>query len=461
MTEAHAASLFDLMSLDIGGAAGGGGGGGNGGGGEGGSDQAGRSLNNGDPYTMMNLLTNYVLSQYGDVNEGTVSWELNRQAFILYVLARYDAVLEDEIIFDNEFSVSATLGGLFAQRARLPHTAQAYLLLAYHAIAPDDPAVVGLIADLTSGAILSANGAHWDDGERDGYGWGTITRTTALALNALTLTQPDNPLLPNVVRWLMIAREQRHWPTTQETAWSIMALTDWMIATDELQGDYEYAARFNAEEITDGQVTPATVREQYTTEIDVRDLLLSDMNALTLARGEGDGALYYTAYLNLELLADQVDAISRGLTVTREYFNAEGELISEATAGETVTVRLTLNLPQNVSYFVLEDPLPAGLESIDPDLLTNVGAEGPQLSRDDARWYWRYWAFDRTELRDDRTALYAENLGRGSYVYTYQARAVTPGVYQTRPAQGYEFYFPEVYGRTAGQTFTVVERETE
>lgn len=473
LVEAYEANLFDSLNFGVEGGAGGGGGsgggggngsgGGSGGGGEGGSrgGAAGRALNSGDPLTLMNQLKNYVLGDYKGVDVGTPTWELNRQAFILYVLARYDAALEDEVIFDNEFTVSTTLGGLFAQRARLPHEAQAYLLMAFHAIAPDDAAVAALISDLNSSAILSANGAHWEDVERDIYGWGTKTRTNALVLNALTLTQPENPLLPNVVRWLMVARDRKHWTTTQETAWSIMALTDWMIATDELKGDYGYAARFNAEEIADGVVTPQTVRDQETLEIDVVDLLLSDVNQLTLARGEGDGALYYTAYLNLELLADQVDAISRGVEVTREYFNTEGERITQATAGETVTVRLTLNLPQSVSYFVLDDPLPAGLESIDPDLLTNVGADTPTLSRDDSRWYWYYWAFDRTELRDDRTSLYAESLLRGSYVYTYQARAVTPGVYQTRPALGYEFYFPEVYGRTAGQTFTVLERVTE
>lgn len=416
------------------------------------------SVNSGNPGLMMRALADFVRRQLRAVNVGTDTWELNQQAFLLYVLARYDAMLAatGEITIDAAYITR--LNNLFEQRARLPHEAQAFLLMSYGAVAPEDNAVQVLIADLTTSVFLSANGAHWEDTERDYYGWGTTTRTTALILNALTLTQPENPILPNVVRWLMVARERRHWKTTQETSWSVMALVNWMAYTGELNGNYEFAARFNQQIIAEGQVTPDTVRDQQVLTVNIRDLLLEELSTLTLARGEGEGALYYTAYLNLNLLAEEVEGVNRGIGVTREYFNDAGELISEATAGDTITVRLTLNLPHSVTYFVMNDPLPAGLESIDSQLLTNVGSTGPKLTRDNERWYWRYWAFDRTELRDDRTSLYAETLSRGTYVYTYQARAVTPGVYQTRPTHAYEFYFPEVFGRTDGQTFTVNER---
>lgn len=422
------------------------------------TDLARNDVNGGSLGVMADSLANFVRRQLFAVNVRTATYELNRQAFMLYVLARYDASRQQSGESQFNSGYTSRLATLFAQRARLPIEAQAYLLMAYNVVVPQDPAVTTLLADLMSSVKLTANGAHWEDAERDYYGWGTTTRTTALALNAIIRVRPETSFLPNVVRWLMVARERRHWKTTQETAWSVMALTDWMAYTGELNGNYEFAARFNQQLIAEGQVTPDRVRDQQVLTVDIRDLLLEELSTLTLARGEGEGALYYTAYLNLKLLAEEVEAVSRGVTVTREYFNDEGEIITEATAGDTITVRLTLNLPQNVTYFVLNDPLPAGLESLDSQLLTNVGAKGPKLTRDDSRWYWYYWAFDRTELRDDRTSLYAEALRRGTYVYTYQARAVTPGVYQTRPAHGYEFYFPEVFGRTAGQLFTVLER---
>ncbi len=51
---------------------------------------------------------------------------------------------------------------------------------------------------------------------------------------------PENNLIPNVVRWLMVARKAQAWETTQETAWALIGLTDWMVASGELKGNYAY-----------------------------------------------------------------------------------------------------------------------------------------------------------------------------------------------------------------------------
>jgi len=38
-------------------------------------------------------------------------------------------------------------------------------------------------------------------------------------------------------------------------------------------------------------------------------------------------------------------------------------------------------------------------------------------------------------------------------------RAVQPGEYSVLPSSAYEFYFPEVFGRSAGKAFTVLPAE--
>ncbi len=86
-----------------------------------------------------------------------------------------------------------------------------------------------LISICSTAAALSATGAHWD-GDVDRWNWNTDTRTTAIALQALIQTDPQNQLLPNVVRYLVSQRTVDAWETTQETAWAVMALTDWMVA---------------------------------------------------------------------------------------------------------------------------------------------------------------------------------------------------------------------------------------
>ena len=64
----------------------------------------------------------------------------------------------------------------------------------------------------------------------------TNNRSTSIVLDALVRLQPDNDLIPNVVRWLMVSRQDGHWETTQENVWALIALNDVMVSTGELGG---------------------------------------------------------------------------------------------------------------------------------------------------------------------------------------------------------------------------------
>lgn len=393
---------------------------------------------------------NYLESQFIRPSINVSHWELNRQAFYFYVLSRDDKGILRE--FDE----------LYENRLNMSYMGRAYLLMAYHELFPEHDNIDDLVSDLNTAAIISATGAHWEEEITDWWNWTSDTRTTAVVLNALIRVDPQNELLPNAVRWLMVARQGDHWQTTQETAWAVMALTDWMVLTGELEGEYSYNISLNRNGLAEDDVTPETVRDGKVLRIAISDLLTDEVNRLVFAREDGQGALYYTAHMNLRLPASEVDAISRGITVTRQYFaqdDAEAP-ITEAAIGDVITVRLTITLPEDVYYFVLEDPIPAGTEGVDTSLLTtSQQGKNPTIrpSLDyNPFWYWGWWLFDRTEMRDEQVNLYADFLPRGTYVYTYQIRASVPGEFQTMPAQGYAFYFPEVFGRTDGTMFTIL-----
>ncbi|MEO8393107.1 MAG: alpha-2-macroglobulin, partial [Chloroflexota bacterium] len=134
-----------------------------------------------------------------DVN--TPTWQLNRQAFLIYVLADWKA----------NAALTPFAEALYAYRIELSQAGHAYLLMAYSLLAPEGIEVKNLVSDLVTSAIVSSTGAHWEEVERDGWNWDSDTRTTALALTAIIGAEPDQPLLPNVVRWLVTARRGDHW----------------------------------------------------------------------------------------------------------------------------------------------------------------------------------------------------------------------------------------------------------
>ncbi|HEX9921160.1 MAG TPA: MG2 domain-containing protein, partial [Anaerolineae bacterium] len=139
----------------------------------------------------------------------TASWQANRQAFVLYVLAEAG---EDEL---------SRMVSLFDQREQLDSYGRAYLAMAFHIVDSSDVRITTLINDITGQAIVSSTGAHWEEAQRDPYNMNTDTRSTAIIIAALSRIDPDNALAPNAVRWLMSVRQNDRWETTQETAWAI------------------------------------------------------------------------------------------------------------------------------------------------------------------------------------------------------------------------------------------------
>ncbi len=378
----------------------------------------------------------------------------NRQALIAYVLA----TAGKSLMTSGNAPVTLVVR-LFDKREWLDLYGRALLAQALFIIDPKDPRLDTLRSDLVNTAVLSATGTHWQEKTTDFWNWNTDTRSTAIILEALTRIDPKNPLAANTVRWLMAARTDGHWQSTQETAWTLMALTDWMSVSGELQGNYAYAVQLNGQPLGQGQVTKDNLRTSQTLQVAVKDLLAGEANRLVFARDGQAGALYYTTHLTVDLPADQVKALDQGILLTRRYYALTDlkKPITQASLGQELQVTLTLVAPAGLSYVVVDDPLPAGLEAVDTSLKSSPTNDIPadydwtRLGQDG----WGWWYFPHAELRDEKLVLSADYLPGGTYTYTYRVRAMTSGLFQVIPPTAQEFYFPEVYGRGDGSIFTV------
>jgi uncharacterized protein YfaS (alpha-2-macroglobulin family) len=191
---------------------------------------------------------------------------------------------------------------------------------------------------------------------------------------------------------------------------------------------------------------------------------LDEANRLSLIKSDGQGNMYYTAHLTTFQDVPSVEPASRGIIINREYHLAsdpDGPTVTTGHVGEEVIVTLTIIAPRNLHYVVVEDPIPAGSEAVNPNLLTtSIIGERPNLSRTDPLSRgWGWWWFSRTEFRDEKVVMYSTYLPRGTYTYTYRLRLGLAGDYNVIPTTGQEFYFPEVYGRSAGMLFTIEAAE--
>ena len=385
----------------------------------------------------------------------------NRQAWITYVLAEGG----------RDVDALKSAQGLFDARAKLSHYARAWLALTLHLSGGSAGMIDTLVADLYSEAIISATGAHWEETTHDWWAMNTDTRSSAIILDVLARLDPSQPLLPNVVRWLMVARKGGIWETTQETAWALIALTDWMVASGELAPTYDFSTSLNGVELIEGQTDGDPLEETIALSVSANDLIAGTGNTLTISRGDGSGRLYYTAHLTTYVPVAEIDALQRGIIVQRQYvssscpFGEPCDTLETVSAGDEIQVRLTLIAPHDLYYVVIEDPFPAGCEAIDPALATtSLAATEPGLYRetdDDWSWWWSWWWrwYSRSEFRDEKVVLFAETLPAGTYTFQYTLRAVVPGTYGVLPTLAQEFYFPEVFGRSAGRSLVISTEE--
>ncbi|GAB4407588.1 MAG: hypothetical protein Kow00106_00470 [Anaerolineae bacterium] len=400
--------------------------------------------------SVINRAAVYVTQSLRTIRPQEERWVVNRQAFLLYALARAGR---------GDFQRAVLL---YDERETMSLYAKAYLALTFHLLAPQDSRAMELVNDLKSALVVSATGAHWEEDYQDWWNWNTDTRSTALGLLALVEIDPQAEVLPNIVRWLMVARDADHWETTQETAWALMALSQWMAVTGELYPNYTFGATLNGERLalSDNTATPDNVRQTETLVVEVAQLLTDRANRLTISRSEGDGNLYYTAHLRVWLPVPEIEPLNRGLIVNRKYSllgDPEGAPITSAEVGQPVQVTLTIIAPHNLHYVVIEDPIPAGTEAVNPNLETvSVVGTQPRLDRErPLSRGWGWWWFSNIEMRDEKVVLYATYLPRGTYQFNYVIYPGLAGEYNVIPPTGYEFYFPEVYGRGAGTLFTI------
>ncbi|WP_421252898.1 alpha-2-macroglobulin family protein [Aeromonas jandaei] len=167
--------------------------------------------------------------------------------------------------------------------------------------------------------------------------------------------------------------------------------------------------------------------------------------AASTVTNEGKGSLYVQR--TLAGYPEQAPArISKGMSVTRSWFNSDGQPFDPAKVkvGDLVVVRLNVSSESAVPDALLVEMVPAGFELENPALGNSIKLE--ELSIEGKPAWQSEWNdyLKHQEFRDDRYTA-ALDLSEGSnQQLVYLMRAVTPGRYQVPPTQVEDMYRPEL-----------------
>ncbi len=287
-------------------------------------------------------------------------------------------------------------------------------------------------------------------------------RADGVILEALIGSQPSSDLIPKVVRGLLAHRQGGRWANTQDNAFVLLAL-DRYFAVFEKSAPNFVARAWLGDAFAGGHHFRGRTTERHHVGIPMAHLLERGSVPLTLSK-EGPGRLYYRVGMNYAPADLRLRAADHGFAVERRYESVDhpGDVTQapdgswQVKAGARVRVRLTLVAPARRHHVALVDPLPAGLEPLNPGLATTGDIpEDPEQPGTRDPWSWQRTWYEHQNMRDERVEAFTSLLWEGVHTYTYVARATTRGRFVVPPAKAEEMYTPETFGRSASTTLTV------
>lgn len=370
--------------------------------------------------------------------------DIRTRAFAQYALATSG--------YGDLESARAMLGDLDS----LDTFSQAGLALALFELGAESDARM-IVDRLAETALVGDGMVSWSGDEYDGHYYqktmASAVRSTALALDAFVRIEPDHELESGIVRWLMSKRRNQGWGSTNETSFTILSLTDHLLASQESTAETTFSVEINGKTIKTGSLDrqePAVSLTVPAGELD------KDLNSLYIR--QSGGRLYYAITNRIYQAQEQIEPAGV-ITVTREYIDLQsGEPITAAVAGQLVRVKVVVDLPEEASYIILEDYLPGGLEALNEGL--NTTSHNAAVNEWEVPPYtWSDYGYNRKEVYGDRVTFFVTEVEKGKKKFTYLARATTTGEFVALPAEVSAMYDFAYWGRSSSDRLTVVEQE--
>jgi uncharacterized protein YfaS (alpha-2-macroglobulin family) len=343
---------------------------------------------------------------------------------------------------------------LYNDRAKLSLFAKAYLLKAL-SVSKGNPAMIAeLVRDLMNNAKVAPTSAHFEEQQSPDWYWifSSNTRTTALILQAMVETQPENSLIPKVVRWLIDRQKNGCWRTTQENWYVVDALATYFKVYEKDEPNFTAEVRVAGGELMKEVFKGRSLTTAFK-EMPLSDLQRGAVYPMDFLK-QGPGRLYYTVRMNY-YPSGQTKAKEEGISVIKSIERAVvgQDSIAAIAAGAISKVTLTISTNQARNFIVVDDPIPAGLEIVNTSFQTsgtNLRAE--EQNRQD---WWTYNPFRHREMYDDKALFFADYLPAGTYILTYLVRATSYGTFQAPATRAEGMYEPEVFGQTSSKLIRV------
>ncbi len=345
---------------------------------------------------------------------------------------------------------------LFMERETLSLFGKTLLLKAFNRGKGSLNAQNTLIQELMNKVKVSPTSAHFEDDEgREGrWIYSSNNRTTALILQSLLEVGAENSLISSVARWLVEQRKVGNWASTQENFYVFYALSEFYKKYEKIEPDFKIEVSLAGKSLLKESFEEKIQAEKI--EKSLADHEPGKIIPLKINK-RGKGKLYYQTRMTYAP-KQKLPPRDEGFSIVKEITTLDGKPLDSIKAGMLAVVSLQVILSQERLFVVLEDPLPAGFEAVNPTFLTESEEQQRQLEELTESRRQRWWqGFNHTEMHDDRVLLFADSLKPGIHTHRYLVRALSYGTFYAPGTKIEEMYAPEVFGRSGELTIKIVK----
>ena len=339
---------------------------------------------------------------------------------------------------------------LYTEKDQLSLLGKTFLLKALHKGTGSLAAQNSLLQDLLNKIKVSPTEAHFEEeqGRTDPWIYSSNLRTTAVILQSMISIGSNNPYISQIAQWLVDRRKSGKWASTQENFYVFYALNEYYKKYEAVHPNFKLDVSLADKDFLK-VVFKEPIQEIEKAEISLSQFYPGRTIPLKISK-DGQGTLFYETRLTYAP-QKQLSPRDEGFSVYKEITTLDGLPLSSIQAGSLVVVSLQIIVQRESLYVVVNDPLPAGLEAVNPIFLTESEEQQRGMRQMDSgrQGPGRWRGFNHIEMHDDRILLFADSLLPGIHTHRYLARALTPGIFQAPGTQVEEMYSPEVFGRSS------------
>ncbi len=245
--------------------------------------------------------------------------------------------------------------------------------------------------------------------------------------------------IPRLVRGSLGRQHEGHWDTTVANAWGVLAMDKFSAAFEKVPvtGSAD-AALGGTQQIMDWSASPSGSPLSFPWPEGRATLSVAN-------RGTGSPWAIVQSLAAIPLR----EALSSGFKVKKTLLPVEQKEKGAWSKGDVVRVRLELESQVDMTWVVVDDPIPAGAAVFG----TGLGRDSRLLTKGEEQKGWVWPAYEERSFQAYRA--YYEFVPKGSWTVEYTMRLNAEGQVNMPPTRVEALYAPEMFGEMPNESMRI------